>query len=106
MSKVYQGILLDESIRYSLIDICQCCGISAEFVIEMVEYGIFEPEGRQPEQWQFKVDDLTAAKKAIRLKHDLNLDLAGLALAMDLLSEIDELHNKLQYYKHLVDHSS
>ena len=46
--------------------------------------------------WHFRGDTLPRARRALRLQRDLEINLAGVALAMDLMDEIDRLRRELQ----------
>jgi len=92
--EVVTGIIVDERMTYSLMEICSSCGVHAECIMEWVEYGIIEPKGKRPSEWQFSADALQRSQKALRLQRDLELNLAGLALALELLDEIETLRLK------------
>ncbi len=85
------GILLDDNIRVSLRELCGMCGVSAELIMEMVSEGIVEPEGSEPQRWRFTGVSIQRVQTAIRLQRDLKVNLAGAALALDLLEELAEL---------------
>ena len=59
-------------------------------VLQMVEYGIIEPQrtGAEPE---FHGEALVRAQVAARLMRDLKVNLAGAALAIDLLRQLGRL---------------
>jgi chaperone modulatory protein CbpM len=56
-----------------------------------VEEGILEPAGHNPAQWRFSGTSLQKAHIAMRLQRDLEINLAGVALALDLMDEIESL---------------
>ena len=87
--------LLERASAVSLRELCQVCGIHAEMVMEMVEFGILEPVGRPPSEWQFPAVSLVRSKRALRLVRDLQLNLAGAALALELLDEMDEMRRQM-----------
>jgi chaperone modulatory protein CbpM len=89
------GILLDEQVCYSLKEVCQVCESQQEWVIELVEEGILQPIGEQRRKWQFPGSNVHTAMKARRLQRDLGLNLPGVALALELLEEIEALRSKL-----------
>ncbi|VAW76506.1 hypothetical protein MNBD_GAMMA14-1957 [hydrothermal vent metagenome] len=93
---ILKGILIDEQIRISLGDICRACSRHAEWVIELVDEGVLEPTGPSPEQWHFSPAALQRALVATRLQRDLGINLAGVALALDLLDEINTLRARLR----------
>ena len=102
--KVLEGILLDETIELSLNDLCQACSSSEEWIIELVEEGELEPIEdltirTQPAQWHFSVNSIQRARTARRLQRDLEINLSGVALALDLLNEIETLKSRLKYFE-------
>ena len=102
--KILSGILLDEHTELSLDELCQACTSSTEWIIELVAEGALEPLGQKPlkypeTQWRFSVNALQRARKAMRLQRDLGLDLAGIALALDLLDEIESLEARLRHFE-------
>ncbi|HEY3698821.1 MAG TPA: chaperone modulator CbpM [Spongiibacteraceae bacterium] len=87
---------------FTLSEICERCGVHAEIIIEMVEYGIVAPVDEQTNnnRWQFSVDSLARLHRAQRLRQDLELNLAGLALSLELLDRIDTLQQEVKSLKH------
>lgn len=80
------------SFYVSFDELCHCANMSAEFVLELVEYDIAVPvTGNRPQEWQFNITTLKLVDKAARLHRDLELDSADLALVLRLLGEIDAL---------------
>ncbi|MFQ5642619.1 MAG: chaperone modulator CbpM [Thiogranum sp.] len=90
-SKVLSGVVLDEEALLSLGDLCQACSRHAEWIVELVDEGILQPTGRYQEQWRFPGTSLQRAQTALRLQEDLHINLAGVALALDLMDEIESL---------------
>jgi len=95
-TNILEGLLIDEQSRMSLVEVCRACSRHAEWVIELVEEGVLEPVGRSPDQWRFPPTALQRALVAARLQHDLGINLAGVALALDLLDEINALRIQLR----------
>lgn len=87
--------LLDENLEVNLSELCRACDIHAEFVIELVEYGVLTPRGQAPGNWRFPGTDLVRIKRAVRLRRDFDLNLPGLALSLELLEEVQELRRLL-----------
>jgi chaperone modulatory protein CbpM len=94
--KTVSGILLDEHLELSLNDLCRACSRSAEWVIELVEEGALEPIGQEQSVWRFTGSSLRRAQTAMRLQRDLGINLAGIALALDLLDEIETMRAQLR----------
>lgn len=93
------GVLLDEQVYYSLKDVCHVCGCQTEWVVALVEYGVLRPSGDARQLWQFPGSSLHTAMKARRLQEDLDLNLSGVALVLELLDEIDSLRSRLDRLK-------
>jgi chaperone modulatory protein CbpM len=97
--QMLNGILIDDETELSLNDLCKVCSSSAEWIIELVEEGALEPIGYQQTQWRFSGVSLQRARTAMRLQRDLGLNLAGVALALDLLEQIETLESRLIQYE-------
>lgn len=80
----------------SFTEVCLQTGVAKETVIEIVEQGIVDPEGASPDDWHFSPYMVTVAKKAVRLHRDLEVNWPGIALAIDLLEELEQMreHNR------------
>ncbi len=90
-TRFISGLVMDENVTLTLGELSRSCGVSAEWVIELVDEGVLQPLGRHPSEWRFQGDALRRAQTALRLVQDLRLNLAGAALALELLDEIEEL---------------
>lgn len=88
--------ILEEQTQLTLADLCRACAVHAEWIAELVDAGVLEPQGREPARWIFGGDSLHRARKALRLQRDLDIDLAGAALALELLDEIASLRARLR----------
>ena len=78
---------------------CEEAGIPATYVIEIVEHGIIEPQGRTPDVWRFEDYELAIAQRATKLHHDLEMEWEGVALALDLIEEVKQLRAENQRLK-------
>ena len=90
-TELLNGLVLDEQAELTLGELCHACSRHAEWVLQLVEEGILEPAGRNPAQWRFSGTSLHRAHIAMRLQRDLDVNLAGVALALDLMDEIESL---------------
>lgn len=87
------GLILDEDVSLSLEDVCRACAVETTFIVALVEEGVLEPsmQGKELRQWRFSGTSLGRARIALRLHRDLEINLAGVALTLDLLEEIQSL---------------
>ncbi|MEN6587530.1 MAG: chaperone modulator CbpM [Sulfuricella sp.] len=88
--------ILEEQTQLTLADLCRACAVHAERIIELVDIGLLEPHGREPARWRFSGTSLHRARRALRLQRDIGIDLAGAALALELLDEIESLRARLR----------
>jgi chaperone modulatory protein CbpM len=94
--QVLSGEIFEEEMELSLADLCRACQLSTERVFELVEHGVIEPIGRDPARWRFRAISLQRVRCAQRLQRDLGVNMAGVALAIDLLDEIELLRARLR----------
>lgn len=93
MSDVLEVVLLDETVQFTLSELCSSCEVTREIVVEIVAEGIVEPFGPSPEQWRFSGVALTRVQRVLRLQRDFGVNLPGAALALDLLEELERLRH-------------
>ena len=89
--KLLVGQVLEESDLVTLADLCRSCTVETQTVTTLVAEGILDPMGGDVEHWRFTVGSLRRVKTVIHLQRDLGINLAGAALALDLLDRIAEL---------------
>lgn len=90
------GEIIDEHIRFNLDELVQRCDVQVEVVVALVYEGVLEPVGERPEEWHFSGPDLIRLHRARRLQDDLQINLPGVALALELLEELDTLRHRLE----------
>jgi chaperone modulatory protein CbpM len=97
--KAFQKVMLVDA-PLSLVEVCQVINIAPEVLVEFVEFGIVEPiRGHSAKNWQFSAMTLRRARTALHLQKDLHLDLRGLALTLDLLEEVNELRQRIDFFE-------
>lgn len=92
---ILSGMLIDEEYRLSLHELCSACAVETDFVVELVNEGALEPAGIDKSHWVFTGISLKRVRTARHLQRDLGLNLAGIALALDLLDEVEQLHSRI-----------
>lgn len=94
LSLVHTGTVLEED-SLSLGEISLACGAHADWIIGLVEESILEPQGNEICSWRFSGTSLLRARSAQRLERDLGVNIAGIALALDLLGELENLRTQI-----------
>ena len=90
------GIILEELSELTLADLSRACAVQADCIVELVEDGLIVPVGREPHRWRFSGIHMRRATVALRLQRDLGVNLAGAALALQLLEEVEALRARLK----------
>lgn len=94
---VLVGQVVGDDFELTLTELCRACGAEGEVVQQLVAHGVVEPLRRAgPQGWVFSGAALGRARAAVRLMRDLDINLAGAALAVDLLDQIERLQRELQ----------
>jgi chaperone modulatory protein CbpM len=83
--------LLTEQFEIELDELAGATGLSVEEIVELVEYGVFEPLGGARMAWRFSSRTITLGRRASRLRADFELDTPATALVVTLLERIEEL---------------
>lgn len=97
-TEIFNGIVVDIHSEFTLAELSHACGVSAEWIVELVDAGILEPvdfSGR----WRFSGISMFRIHKVQRLQRDLGVNLAGAALALELLDEIEQLRRRLRLFE-------
>ena len=110
-----QGPVVEEQIEFTLVELSRACGADEEQITALIVEGVIEPvaAGTAAEtpphdrrtnaaalhaaraQWRFSGSTLRRVRVAMRLARDLEVNPPGVALALDLIDEIDELRARL-----------
>lgn len=80
----------------TLTELCETCQVEAEWIAELVEHGAVDPIVQTTSDWAFSHVTLIRVAKAKRLERDLSLNTPGIALALELLDEIENLRAQLK----------
>lgn len=92
---IINGVIIEQFSLLSLNELSQAVHVDSELIIEMIEYHLIEPQGDSPESWKFDSMCLKRAKTAASFYHDLEINMPGIAVALDLLDKIEYLEKRL-----------
>ncbi len=93
---ILSGNIVENETRLTLRQLCDSCAVRAEYIIELVDEGFIEPSGVEKSHWCFSGVSIKRVQKAKRLQRDLGINLAGVALVIDLIDETDHLRARLE----------
>lgn len=90
------GILFDETVEITVTELCTVCSVEYTLIEELVAEGILDPVGGQPDELRFHYTSVRRIRTVVRLQQDLGINLAGAALALELLDRIESLRRQLR----------
>ncbi len=68
---------------------CQHCKVSMEFVEALLIEGVFDHQESKLDDWQLTQNQYGVLRRAARLHRDLGINPPGIALALDLLAQLE-----------------
>ena len=93
------GKVLEDDTDVTLAELCEACAVHAEAVEAMVEEGIVAPVGGGKTRWRFRRSSVVRVRTVLRMQRDLHVNLAGAALALDLLERIEQMRTRLRSFE-------
>jgi chaperone modulatory protein CbpM len=90
------GEIFEEYAVLSVDELSRLCAVERTYIVELVEEGVLQVAAVEAEQWRFAGTALRRARMALRLQRDLEINLPGVALALELIEELDAMRRELQ----------
>lgn len=88
--------LLEPGVTCTLEELSLSCRVEPDWIAALVEEGALEAMGSARSDWAFAQTTIVRVAKARRLERDFGLSTPGIALALDLLDEIETLKARLR----------
>ncbi|HEX3915383.1 MAG TPA: chaperone modulator CbpM [Steroidobacteraceae bacterium] len=89
------GSIFDESAMLSIRELSRMCAVEERHIVEFVQEGVLSAVEVHSE-WHFTGDALRRARLAVRLERNFELNLAGVALAVELIDQLEQLRRALK----------
>ena len=96
MSAHLTATLIDDATPMTLAELARACRAAEEQVQVWVVEGVLQPSGNSPPEWRFAGTALKRARLAVTLTRELEVNPPGVALALDLMDEIEALKASLR----------
>jgi chaperone modulatory protein CbpM len=90
------GAIFEESAVLTVRDLSRMCAVDERHIVEFVEEGVLTVVEVDTAELRFSGAALRRARRALRLERDLELNLAGVALALELMDELENLRRELE----------
>ncbi|MFW2404825.1 MAG: chaperone modulator CbpM [Gammaproteobacteria bacterium] len=95
-SKELAGRIFDDGEEITIVELCRYCAVDVVTVEKLVGEGILEPIDGTHEELRFSYASVRRTQTVVRLRRDLGVNLAGAALALDLMDRIENLQAQLR----------
>jgi chaperone modulatory protein CbpM len=96
ISPLLRGSVVEEEVELTVFELGRACRATEQQIEVWVSEGVLQPSGATRAAWRFGGDSLARMRLATRLMQDLEINSAGVALALDLLDRIAELESRLR----------
>ncbi|NND00541.1 MAG: MerR family transcriptional regulator [Gammaproteobacteria bacterium] len=84
-SKIISGVVIEQEVTLSPEELAQACSVPDVYISQLVDAGILEPAESASNHWRFQGNCLSRVQISIRLQRDLEINLPGIAVILDLL---------------------
>lgn len=94
--EIMTGVLLSEGTTFTVVEVCEYCDLPEDILKDWIAHGLFG-DPHQPMQFDYKMID--RIRTAHRLQNDLEVNLQGVILALELMDEMAKLQEELAILK-------
>jgi len=90
------GLIFDEATEITVVELCNVCSVDQQTINALIAEGILEPLDNGGEKTRLPYSSVRKTHTVVHLQRDLGVNLAGAALALDLLDRIESLRAQLR----------
>jgi chaperone modulatory protein CbpM len=90
------GVIFEDYAKLSVDELSRMCAVDRMYIVELVEEGVLNAAEVDASGWSFSGGAVRRARTALRLQRDLEINLPGVALVLELLEEIEALRRELK----------
>jgi chaperone modulatory protein CbpM len=88
------GEIFEEGAVLGVADLARMFAVEERHIVALVEEGVITALEINTTEWRFSGADIRRARIALRLERDLGINLPGVALALELLEELEPLRRE------------
>lgn len=92
-------ISVERDLEFSLEELCQLCEITPDFIQELIDYGTIEANQYPLAALRFNSEHVRLIRRILHLEQDLQVNLPGALLAIDLKNEIERMQMEIDILK-------
>ena len=90
------GKLYDDDNEITVVELCRICCVDEELVAQLIAEGILEPVGKLSDSSVLPYSSVRRTRTVVRMQRDLGVNLAGAALALELIERIHALQLRMR----------
>lgn len=90
-------------VTFTITEFCLHTGVTESELAEVVGLGVIQPRDLTVDDWLFDDGAVAAFNRAQRLQRELALDWPGIAVALTLLDEIEQLRRENAQLRHRLE---
>lgn len=87
--EIISGVILEQEATLSLTELAQVCSVPDDFICQLVDADIVQPLQTELQDWSFAGNCLQRIRVSYRLHRDLEVNIAGIAIILDLIKARD-----------------
>lgn len=99
------GVIVENYETLTFEEFCRATQSNEDLILQMIEYQLLNPTGKTQEDWRFDSVCLRRARIASNFFCDLEVNIQGVALALELLDRIESLQQQVDFLKKIVKSS-
>src|ERR1700690_1731812 len=88
------GEIVEVTTVLSIHEVSRICTVETSRIVALIDEGILAATLSGAGEWLLSGEALRRARIALRLQHDLEINLAGVALVLELMAEIEQLRRE------------
>ena len=92
---ILSSVIVDENTTFTIREICTRCNIPYQIIIQMAEHGLFDLSTNLDDDTEIDLKTLKRIEAAFRLHQDLEINMPGVSLILELKDQIDLLQQQL-----------
>ena len=98
---IVTGVLMDEDTTLTVVVVCQHCHLPEVVLMEWIAHGLLGDHYQPSHAIQFDYHMVDRVCTAHRLQHDLEVNLQGVILALELMDEMAKMRDELAILKRI-----
>ena len=83
--------IINDTNTLTFDELCRATNAENSLILQLIDYHIIQPIGNSQTNWQFDHISLRRARIASNFYYDLEVNLAGIGLLIDLLEQMDDM---------------